>query len=132
MRIESSFVEDNKYRNYYEGYQWLQFPSKKRCEMWTSRASGHLKTPSYGEPFDEDNFEYNVDYEYHFYPPSSLGLIVDLYPNLDLLFVLHFYMDVYPGQETIYIDFRRRCIKLQFADKGVGRFKFGSMLKLEK
>ena len=132
MRIESSFVEENKYRNYYEGYQWLQFPSKKRCQMWTSRASGHLKTPLYGEPFDEDNFEYNVKYEYNFYPPSSLGLIVDLYPNLNLNFVLHFYMDVYPGQEKIYMDFRDRCIKLQFADKGGGRFELGSRLKLEK
>ena len=60
--VETAFVEAEKYRNYYEGFTEIFFPYNEywdayeplsSYEMKTSRTSGFVKTPWYGEPFNE-------------------------------------------------------------------------------
>ena len=70
---------------------------------YTSKTSGTLKTPWYGQDFDENKFEYVAYYVYWIFLPTSLSNIIDIYP--DLTFVLHFYMDVnlYPGYEQVWL-----------------------------
>ena len=61
-QVETSFVEDNKYRNIYEGYTFLMFPYydlfdniiNSASYMYTCRTSGLVKTYLYGEPFDSN------------------------------------------------------------------------------
>ena len=108
---ETSFVEEEKYRNYYEGYTHIQFPYfdlisntiHSAYYMHTSRTSGHMKTPWYGEPFNEDKFEYMAFYHVLIYFPTNLLNITQSYPGLT--FVMHFYMDValFEGYEEVKI-----------------------------
>ena len=72
--------------------------------MDTSKTSGSLKTPMYGEPFDENKFEYCANYGYYIYLPPNIVNITELYPGLTI--VLQFYVDVslYEGHEAMAID----------------------------
>lgn len=116
-KVETSFVEENKYRNYYEGYSHLLFPRYDQAyadeadnmlqssyALYTSSTSGFLRSPWYGEAFDKDKFEYAASYTYNIYLPTNLSNISDLYS--DLSFVLQFHLDVslYPGNEYVKID----------------------------
>ena len=109
MEIETSFK--NNYRDYYEGSTVQQFPyyiddgiGGIRYLWVTSKTSGSLKTPHYGEQFDENKFVYVAQYKYGFHFPSNLADVTKSNPGLK--FVLHFYMDValYPGIETFQIQ----------------------------
>ena len=111
-KVETAFVEENKYRNYYEGSVHLQFPRyavadsmlQSFYDLFTSRTSGSIRTPWYGELFDENRFEYAASYQYNIYLPTNLSNITELHSG-DLYFVLDFYMDVslYPGNEYVWI-----------------------------
>ena len=111
-KVETAFVEENKYRNYYEGSVHLQFPRyavadsmlQSFYDLFTSRTSGSIRTPWYGELFDENRFEYAASYQYNIYLPTNLSNITELHSD-DLYFVLDFYMDVslYPGNEYVWI-----------------------------
>ena len=109
---ETSFWEENKYRDHYEGFTHLQFPSYWPISniihftyyMLTSKTSGSVKTPLYGEPFDDNKFEYAAYYRYYIYFPPNIVNITELYPGLTI--VLQFYADVslYEGTEGIFIE----------------------------
>ena len=109
--VDASFIEENKYRNYYEGYTNLNLPYydvfdniNLLVKYWyTSKSSGTLKTPGYGEEFNENKFEYTAYYVYWIFLPTSLPNMIDIYPNLT--FVLHFLMDVdlFPGIERVWL-----------------------------
>ena len=111
MDIETAFVEKGKYRNYYEGYSNIQFPNLERNKglvesayyMLTSRTSGTVKTAWYGEPFNEDEFEYKARNIHHIFFPTNLPNISHSFPGLT--FVMHFHMDValFEGAEYVYI-----------------------------
>ena len=104
-------MEDNKYRNIYEGYTFLMFPYydlfdniiNSASYMYTCRTSGFVKTYLYGEPFDSNKFEHIVYWHTLIYFPANLTNITQMYPGLS--FVLHFNMDVtlYPGYERVHI-----------------------------
>ena len=98
--VDISFVEKNKYRDYYHGYTLLEFPywfldfrhaynTQFRNRYRTSKSSGSVKTAWYGEPFDENKFTYSSlsNYEINF-PIKAF----ERFPNLKL--ILEFYMDV--------------------------------------
>ena len=100
--IDTSLEEENKYRDYYQGYTSLQFPAHEqnihfmdgytRYEYHTSKTSGSVKTPSYGQPFDKEKFEYSYRSHYYIFSPSNIADITDTHPGLT--FVLDFYVDV--------------------------------------
>ena len=100
--IDTSLEEENKYRDYYQGYTSLQFPAHEqnihfmdgytRYEYHTSKTSGSVKTPWYGQPFDKEKFEYSYRSHYYIFSPSNIADITDTHPGLT--FVLDFYVDV--------------------------------------
>ena len=107
MEIETAFVEKNKYRGYYEGYSGQIFPHYQSIDgimygeyLWrTTKTSGSLKTPWYGEQFDENKFQYVAQYHYGIHFPPNLANVTESNPGLT--FVLDLYIDValYPGFE---------------------------------
>ena len=110
--VEKSFVEENKYRDYYEDNTYIFFPKYDKVDsivhsmyyMYTYKTSGYLNTPFYGESFDANKFEYVVYYIYTLYLPDNIHSLGRKYPGLRL--VLHFYVDValYPGSEYVYFE----------------------------
>ena len=96
VKVEKAFIEEQKYRNFYEGYSTLSYPaytdysgiSHLILNRYTSKTSGSLETPWYGDTFD-DNFDYAVMSQFHIKFPVNLKI---LYPDLKLVF--HFHVDV--------------------------------------
>ena len=107
---ESSFVEENKYRNYYEGKTVIKFPYYDDAGtssiyhtyyLDTYTTSGHLKTPYYGQAFDENKFEYAAFYQYYISFPDNIESLGKKQPGLR--FVVQLFIDValYPGTEYV-------------------------------
>ena len=114
---DASLVEENKYRDYYQGYTSLQFPQfnpallNLQYHYETSKTSGSVKTAWYGQSFDPNKFEDDLFCLYFIYFPgydhdssSNINTIAETIPGLT--FVLDFYMDVglYPGMEYVWIS----------------------------
>ena len=103
--VESALVEENKYRDYYQGFTELRFPYYEKFGdreyleslMQTYSTSGSVKTPWYGQPFDSNKFRYSVWSEYHIDFTVNITNITETYP--DLMLVLEFYVDVKLYQE---------------------------------
>ena len=99
---QKNTFENDKYRNYYEAYSMLTLPvMHKSRTIITNKISGFVKTPWYGEPFDENVFETALTVEYYIWFPSNFQELLRLYPGLCL--VMHFHIDVgiYPGIENV-------------------------------
>ena len=108
---ETSFWEGNKYRDYYEGFTHLLFPYNNVFDnimftyyyMWTSKTSGSVKTPMYGETFDENKFEYGAFYLYKIYFPTNIANLTESYPGLVIVMQLYADVSFYEGTEYIFI-----------------------------
>ena len=111
MEVEESFIEDEKHRNFYEGYSMLQFPYIENYGidylvyfMQSSKYSGSLKTPGFGEKFDEDSFLFPLILEYNLWILPNSTNLTDIYPGLNL--VLHFYVDVMLYGPRDFVNFK--------------------------
>ena len=117
MKVEKAFIENQKYRNMYEGYSAVIYPAYAdfggiihlMAIMKTSKTSGSLQTPWYGDTFDE-NFDYAAYFQYYIYFPTDLNVT---YPDLKL--VLHFHVDVmlYGSTEEVY--YRKGSTQIQLS-----------------
>ena len=113
MEIETCFQSFGSfgYRDFYEGYTELWLPFYERwfggdCLVHhrdTSKTSGTVKTPLYGEKFDANKFQYVTHILFGLRYPSNLANLTELNPGLKL--VVQLYMDValYPGHEVVKI-----------------------------
>ena len=105
MRIDDTFVEKDKLRNYYDGKTRVEFAHYDTYDsrihsvkfMSTSKTSGVVTSPWYGYPYDENVFEYVAVYRWFIYfPPPN---ITSKYPELkervlEILCVYLFFLSI--------------------------------------
>ena len=116
METENSYSEKDRYRNYYEGYTLLNFHTSGYVQgeyyvqqkKTLSKPYGYLKTPWYGDNFEDNIFEYFVLCKYSFeYGKELISTVNRLRNKGGLFFVLHFHIDIglyEEGQEDVYIS----------------------------
>ena len=115
-KIMKSFLEKDKFFNWYKGESKLCFPSVRsrgRKEFFpkTSAVSGTFSTPHFGEKFSEEDFDLELSFHISIYVPEeirkngSISLVIDIDYDIEenLLTRLAEFLKVY-GSEADYYD----------------------------
>ena len=74
MKNLSKIEEKDRFYNWYHGYSWIVLTSyylnALQITMETSATSGTISTEYFGDKFDKDLVETNVQFDIDVYPPS--------------------------------------------------------------
>ena len=87
IKVENSFEEEGKYRNWYEGYSRVTLPyvefGTQQYRPFTSKTSGSITTPWFQEKFSAERFMNKAQYIYYIRVPDNIS--VRAYLRMDMM-----------------------------------------------
>ena len=109
MRNMSKFEESNWYYNWYHGYTEIRLPSDVYGDgdgvmyfVYTAASSGSVTTQYFGEEFDAEKVETDINYYVYVYPPASVWNNTNVTLHLDIEKVT--LQDLSSGGDTLYVE----------------------------
>ena len=85
----SKFKDNDRYHNWYYGYTEMRFPEynfyhRDSYVVNTAAISGSISTKDFGEEFDADKVDTNMDYKVYVYPPNSVRKNPNVTLNIEI------------------------------------------------